>query len=196
MSKSFGPILFGVIVAMVVGFLMGFAASAAGEEPGITPALTGLCFGIVTTIVVYNLSGNRKVADADPETRTRALAFETDPARAALYLVRTGGVDQASSMNVAINGREVAQLKSPRFTRVTLLPGAHKLTAAFAGGLAAQTKPVEYAFTAAASEIIVLRLTMGVGAIRNPVQVERVNVDWARGELSSMRMTAPDLVTI
>jgi hypothetical protein len=196
MPKNLAPILIGVVAAVIVSFLMGLASASGGEDPGLTPLITGLCFGVVTTIVLHNLSGNRKVADAGGDAKRQALAFAAEPGRAALYLVREGFIGMAAGMNLSVDGREVVQLKSPRFTRVSVAPGAHTLTASFGGGLAAQTKPVDCPFEAAVGEIVVLRLTMGIGATKNPVQVERVNVDWARTQLRNIRMSAPDVASV
>jgi hypothetical protein len=115
------------------------------------------------------------------------------PDKTALYLLRTGFVGMAAGMNVSLDGANVAQLKSPRFTRLDIAPGAHTVTASFGGGLAGQTKPVEFQFTGAPSEVVVLKLTMGVGALKNPVQIERVSRESIEAALKTMQMSAPDV---
>lgn len=195
MNKNIVPVLGAVATAFVVNFLFAFAAAAAGEKNDVG-LIVGLAAGVVVFIVLYNLSGNRKVAEADPAARQRALSFAPEPGRAALYLVRTGFIGKAAGMNFTVDGREVAQLKSPNFTCIALTPGAHTLVASFGGGLAGQTKPAEVAFTAAAGEIIVMHVTMGIGALKNPLKIERADVNAMRAQITGMKMTKPDLDSI
>lgn len=183
------------LVAFAVAFGISFLLSLFGGFDT-TTALVGAVAGVITFIVMNNLSGNRNVAGADAATRTRALAFETVADKTAVYLVRTGFVGMAAGMNISIDGKPVAQLKSPRFTRVDVAPGAHTVTAAFGGGLAGQTKPVDFALNGAAGEIVVLKLSMGMGAMKNPVQIERLSVESVRNELAGMQMAAADVSTI
>lgn len=196
MPKSAMPFVAALIGALVVSFLMSLAASAAGEPPGATPTLVGLCFGLVLAVVLHNLSGNRKVAAASDEERRAALSFAAEPGRAALYVVRTGFVGKAAGMNFALDGTAFAQLKSPRFTRVSIAPGAHVLVASFGGGLAGQTKPAELSFTAAAGEIVVAHVTMGIGAMKNPLNIARADIEAMRGQILGLQMTKPDAAAL
>ena len=196
MRKYLVPAAAGFAVAFVINFLMSFAASAAGEKGDPTGLFVGIAAGAITALALFNLSGNRKVAAADAGAKQRALAFTPTPGKAALYLVRMGFVGKMAGMNLAVDGRVVAQLKSPRFTRVDIAPGAHTLTAAFGGGLAGQTKPSDLAFTCADGAIVVLKLSMNMGVLQNPVKIERSSVDAVRGELAGMQMTAPDVAAV
>jgi len=196
MQKYLVPVIAGFVVAFAINFLISMAASAAGEKADNTGLYLGMAVGAITALVFYNLSGNRRTASADASAKQRALAFTADPGKAALYLVRTGFVGKMAGMNVAVDGREVAQLKSPRFTRIEIAPGQHNLTASFGGGLAGQTKPSELAFTCAEGEIVVMKLAMSMGVLKNPVSIERSSSDAVRGELSGMQMTAPDVAAI
>jgi hypothetical protein len=193
MQKYIVPVVAGFATAFVINFLMSFASAAAGEKGDNTGLYVSIAVGAIVTLIFYNLSGNRRTAAADAGAKSRALAFAATPGKAALYLVRTGFVGKMAGMNLAVDGREVAQLKSPRFTRVDLAPGAHTLTASFGGGLAGQTKPSELAFTCADGEIVVMKLGMSMGVVQNPVKIERSSADAVRGELGGMQMTAPDV---
>lgn len=188
MPKALTPIIAAFAVAFIVGFLFslisGFDTST---------MMIAAVAGALTFIVMFNLSGNRSVANADAASRSRALAFEVWPDKTALYLVRTGFIGMAAGMNVSVDGKPVAQLKSPRFTRLDITPGAHSVTASFGGGLSGQTKPVDFQFTGAPSEIVVLKLSMGIGALKNPVQIERVSRESVQMALQTMQMTAADV---
>lgn len=190
--KSMTPLLLGGATAAFVAFLLGIAAGASGQQPGFIGIAVGVAMGAVVMLVLNNLSGNRKSVQADAESRRRALAFEVAPDKAALYLVRTGFVGKAAGMNVSVDGKEVVQLKSPRFARIDVAPGPHKLSAAFGGGLAAQTRASELDFTALAGEAVVIKLSMGLGAMKNPIQVDRVGPDVVRGQLGGMQMVKAD----
>jgi hypothetical protein len=190
MQKFIVPFVAGFATAFVVNFLMGLGGVEKGDTTGL---IAGIGAGVVVAVVLFNLSGNRRTASADAGARKRALAFAAEPGKAALYLVRTGFVGKMAGMNLAVDGREVAQLKSPRFTRVDISPGPHTLRASFGGGLAGQTKPSERAFECAAGDIVVMKLGMSMGVLQNPVQIEPVNLEAMRGELGRMHMTAPDV---
>src|SRR5262249_32642452 len=97
-------------------------------------------------------------------------------------------VGKAAGMNVALDGREIVQLKSPRFTRVDIPAGSHTLTASFGGGLATQTKPADFEFNAFPGDIVVVKVAMGFGATKNPIQIERVDLETVRNSLRGMDM--------
>ena len=158
--------------------------------------LVGVCAGVVVGIVAYNLSGNRKVAAAGADEKRAALAFQADPGRAALYIVRTGFIGVAAGMNFTVDDAEAAQLKGNRFTRISLAPGPHLLTASFGGGLTGQTKPAELAFTAGAGEIVVVHVTMGLGGTKNPIKIEQASLEAMRAQITGLTMSKPDLATL
>jgi len=196
MQKFLVPAIAGFVTAFGVNFLLSAMATAGGEKPDNIGLIAGIGLGVVVALIFFNLSGNRKTAAAGAGAKQRALAFTAEPGKAALYLVRTGFVGKLAGMNLAVDGREVAQLKSPRFTRVDVAPGAHTLTASFGGGLTIQTKRSELAFTCGDGEIVVVKLSMGMGIVQNPVKIERSSADAVRAELAGMQMTAPDVAVV
>jgi len=193
--KSTLPLFFGALAAGAIAFGLGVALSSRGVEPGFVGIAVGVGIGAVVMLLLNNLSGNRKAEQADPETRRKALAFEPAPDKAVLYLVRTGFVGKAAGMDVAIDGKTVVQLKSPRFARVELAPGAHKITASFSGGLASQTNPSQFDVVAVAGETIVLKLALGFGAVKAPISIERVEADAVRPQLPGMTMVKLEAAT-
>ncbi|MGE0828635.1 MAG: hypothetical protein AB7O04_04705 [Hyphomonadaceae bacterium] len=192
MSKSVVNILIAFGLAAIVSFALSTALSIGGDDPGLTPMLVGAAVAMVALVALNNLSGNRAVKDASDEARAAALAFQPPAGQAALYVFRSGFIGKAAGMNIALDEKTIAQLKSPRFTSLPITPGAHKVLASFGGGLASQSKPAEFSFEAAAGEIVALKVTMGFGAMQSPIQIERVSADEAKTALASMRMVAPD----
>ena len=115
MSKYVVAIVSGFVVAFVVSFEFSALMTAAGESHSNTPLVTGLIMGAFTAYIMANLAGNRKVATADPAAKAQALAFTPPAGKALIYLYREGFVGKAAGLNVAVDGKVVAQLKSPRF---------------------------------------------------------------------------------
>ena len=113
-------------LAIIAGLVVYFVLRALlGPEIMFVVALIALVVGGV--LIYRNLKTNRKVADASPEQRTEALAFAPATGKAVLYVFRNQFVGRAVGLNVLIDGQEVAQLKSPRFTRILLTPGPHRI---------------------------------------------------------------------
>ena len=175
-------------VALAVGFLIGLVPG----EGSAMPLIFGMMAGAFTVYIMSNLSGNTAEGAADAETKRRALTFEAAPGRAALYLVRTGFIAKLAGLNVELDGKTVAQLKSPRFARLDIRPGQHLIRAGFGGGLTAQSNPAELSLQAKPGEVIVLQLGVAMGALKNNVQITRGTLDGVRGSLAGMKMVAAE----
>ncbi|MBL8535783.1 MAG: hypothetical protein JNM59_00105 [Hyphomonadaceae bacterium] len=156
---------------------------------GLTMLLSVAALIVVGFVIYRNLQTNRKVPDATPEMRQRALLFTPDPGKAALYLVRTQFVGKAVGMSITINGRDITQLKSPRFTRVDLAPGAYSVGAT----IAAQAKSFsELTVNANAGDVIVVQCAMEPQMIGSICKLVRVDLDKTRKDIERARMVAPD----
>ncbi len=157
-------------------------------------ALIGLVVGGV--LVWRNLQTNRKVADATPEQRTEALQFTPAPGKAALYVFRNQFVGRAVGINVMIDGREVAQIKSPRFTRLLITPGAHRI----AGYTGTNKKPADgegVAFNANAGDVLVMKCEVEAQMVGVTVKFTPLSVDAARTEVGRIgRMVTPDVAEV
>jgi len=115
-----------MVIAVIVGWIgYGFLRALLGPE--IVAIISLVALVVVGVIVFRNLQTNRKVTDATPQQRTEALQFTPVAGKAVLYVFRNQFVGRAVGVNVLIDGREVAQIKSPRFFRVVLTPGAHRI---------------------------------------------------------------------
>ncbi|GAN00380.1 hypothetical protein U91I_04046 [alpha proteobacterium U9-1i] len=183
-----------VIPAVLVGLvLFGVLRQVFGS--GFTTLLSLALLVVGGVIVFRNLQTNRKVADAQPEARAAALTFTPEPGKAALYILRTQFVGKAVGVNLQIDGRDVAQLKSPRFTRILLTPGAHHV----AGYTGTTKKPADgYGanINANAGEIIVLMCAVEPQLVGSVVKFTPLTLDKARADLSKTRMVQPDLAEI
>ncbi|MDX2276411.1 MAG: hypothetical protein NW206_13250 [Hyphomonadaceae bacterium] len=177
----------GVIIVMgVLRFLFG-------------PELVGLIWLVLlvvgVVVIVRNFASNRKVADAAPEARAQALSFAADPSRATLYVLRTQFLGMAVGVNVEVDGKPVAQLKSPRFTRVLLTPGAHRVSG-YTGPASGRKPGGELDLNAAPGEIIVVMCEVQPGMVGTTSMFKRVDLETVRAKLQSTRMVAPDLVEV
>lgn len=115
-----------VFVAVIVGWIgYGLLRALLGAE--IMFAVSAVVLVVVGVIIYRNLKTNRKVTDATPQQRGEALQFAPVAGKAVLYVFRNQFVGRAVGVTVLIDGRDVAQIKSPRFIRVVLTPGAHKI---------------------------------------------------------------------
>ena len=157
--------------------------SVLGGELMLVVALIGLVVGGV--IVFRNLQTNRKVAEATPQQRTEALSFAPAPGKAVLYIFRNQFVGRAVGLNVLIDGREVAQLKSPRFTRILLTPGAHRI----AGYTGTNKKPADgdgTALVANAGEVYIAKAEVEPQMVGVTVKFTPLDLNAARADLQKI----------
>lgn len=169
-----------LFIAVIVGWL-GYGLLRALLGPDIMMVVSLIVLAIVGVVVYRNLKTNRKVADASAEQRTDALRFAPTDGKAALYLYRNQFVGRAVGVNVLIDGQEVAQLKSPRFTRVLLAPGAHRI-AGYTGTNKPPSDSAGLALTANAGDVLIVKCEVEpqmVGAVvkSTPQPLERGRAD-------------------
>ena len=183
-----------VIPAVLVGLvLFGFLRQVFGS--GFTTLLSLVLLAIGGVIVFRNLQTNRKVADAPDDVRAAALTFTPAPDKATLYVLRTQFLGKAVGVNVLIDGREVAQIKSPRFTRILLTPGAHEIN----GYTGTTKKPADgsgMSINANAGEILVLLCAVEPQMVGTALKFTPLTLDKARADLQKTRMVAPDLAEV
>jgi hypothetical protein len=193
MGKYIPAIITGLVVTVLISFGLGSLASAAGQAPGLATWMPGVIFGVLVAYVMSNLVGTKRATAATSAAKEAVLAFRAEPGQALLIVFREGFVGMAAGMNVTVDDRPIAQLKSPRFTAVSVPPGAHKVSANFAGLAGAQNRAAEHDFVAAAGDVIALRMVMSMGALKNTINIERVDYrDSLMLKLKSMTMVAPE----
>lgn len=198
MSKNTRNMLIGLGVSLATGFLLGLMNSyveartgrAAGTD--LPTWLLPVLFGTFTYLILQGLSGNRKVAMADAAERDRALSFTPEPGRSLLVFVREGFVGKAVGVNVHVDGATVAQLKSPRFTAVSVAPGVHQLTADCQTTSGTVTA-LPYEIRVEPGETAVMRLGIAMGMVKGNLKFEReTDMEAVRRKLRSVPMVAPD----
>jgi hypothetical protein len=190
-------VLIGFIVAAVIGFAVSMLnAATPGTEP-MNPVFWGCFAGAVAAFIFGNLAGNRRIANASSADRDAAVARTAPPGKALLYVYRTGFVARLAGLNIAIDGRPVAQLKSPRFTLITVPARPIALTGTFGGLAGPQTKKGEITVDASAGGIIVVKITIAMGLAQGTVKMEQQpDGTAARAALASFAMTPADAAEI
>lgn len=187
MLRYLGLIVVAMIVVLIV---MGAVRYFFGE--GVT-SLIWLAFLVIGIVVLArNLMSNRKVADAAPEARTAALTFTPDAGHAALYIFRDQFLGKAVGVNVEIDGKPVAQLKSPRFTRILVAPGAHRVSG-YTGPAGGRKPGGELDLNVSAGEIVAITCAVEPGMVGTISKFARVDLAAIRDKLAKTRMVQPDL---
>ena len=190
--------LIGVGVAGLTALVIGFLESALGIDFGLLTPLAGMFAGVFTAYIGLNLSGNRTTAVASGEDKAAALALSPPQGQALLIVFREGFVGSMAGMNLSVDGNEIAQLKSPQFTALALAPGQRTLRAGFGGLAGRQNNEAELAVSAAAGQVVAVRATLGMGAVKNTIRLEAVSESTTalRQKLSGMKMVQPTAATV
>lgn len=149
----------------------------------------GAFIGFFTFYILANLAGNRKVAMASVADRDQAARLEPAPGKALLCVYREGFVGSAAGLNIGLDGKELVQLKSPRFTCVALAPGSHSLTAAFGGFAGAQNKGTVFEFQAEAGSVIAVKVAISMGMLKNALTFARAaDIEPLKSKLATTQM--------
>ena len=194
MSKYIPSIIIGLVVGFAVSFGLAFFFSSLGARSGFLPIMAGAFFGVFTAYIMANLVGTKRGKAATPEQKQAALEFRPDADKALLIVYREGFVGKAAGLDLSLDDRFVAQLKSPRFTAVSVAPGGHQLSMAFGGLAGKQNKPTLEGFIAAPGEVIAFRATMQMGMMKNRIVVDRITTDQDLVQrLKPMIMIAPEV---
>ena len=134
--------------------------------------------------------------EATFEQRDEALRFTPAAGKAALYVFRNQFVGRAVGINVLIDGREAAQLKSPRFTRILLTPGTHRI-AGVTGTNKAPGPNDGIELIANPGEIYVAKCEVEPQMVGATIKFTPMSVDAARADLQKItRMVVPDIAEI
>jgi hypothetical protein len=184
MSKYLMPVFAGLGVAFAVGLVLGVLTGF-----DFTTVYIAGFFGVVTAYILANLAGNRKVAIAPAAEREVALRFEAPGDKAVVYVFREGFMGKAAGMEIALDGLAVAQLKSPRFTRLTLSAGPHTLSAYYGGLAGAQNRPSTYDLDAVAGSVTLLGVGASMGFLSNGLNfTPAVDIEAAKAKLAGFPM--------
>jgi hypothetical protein len=197
MSKYMRAVLIGVVVGFVVAFGLGALYAMNGIRGSSMPTLSGLGAAVLTMYLLANLAGNRSGPGATADQKVKALAAQAPAGKALLYLYRQGFVAKLAGLNVSIDGRVAAQLKSPRFTCITVAPGTYVVTAGFGGLAGPQNKTSELTVQIPPDSIVALRMTMQMGMLQGSVAiVQQTDLAPVLRVLAGMTMISPDIAEI
>lgn len=186
-------VLYGLAaIAGLVGYVV--LRSLLGGE---IMTIVGFIALVVAAVVVFrNLRTNRKVLQATEDQRTEALAFAPVAGKASLVVFRNQFVGRAVGINVLIDGREVAQLKSPRFTRILLTPGAHRL-AGYTGTNKAPAPGEGTELIANAGDVYICKCEVEPQMIGVSIKFTPISLEAARADVQKItRMVVPDVAEI
>lgn len=162
MSKYIPQILIGIVTGIVLYFLVGWL-----DGFGFLAIWIGFFGGAGTAYILANLAGNRKVALASGADKAKALEFVPPPGQALLVVQRRGYIAKLAGLNLFLDEREFAQLKSPAFTCLAVTPGAHTLAVRFGGLAGPQSKPGTWDFQAPDGGVVGVRIDVGLGLAQN-----------------------------
>lgn len=183
MNRTLKWILFGilVIVAAFVGMALSTYVMATASTGG-SLLFTLAMLAIVVGIIAWLLSGNKKVALADPAATQAALAMRPAEGKAAVYLVRLGFVGMLQGFNFEIEGFAKGQAKGNQFLHAELAPGNYRITVRGKGNSG------ETQVSLAAGEIATFRIILEPGLVRGAIMFDRVEPASLRGELAKAKM--------
>jgi hypothetical protein len=165
-SKYVPGILIGIVVAFMTSLL--FRAFIFPEGP--TAYVYGVFIGAFIAYILSNLAGNRKVANASGAEKSAAMALAPPPGKALLVVYREGFVAKLAGLNLAVDGREFAQLTAPKFTSLVVSPGVHTLTCGFGGLAGPQSKKGSYDFQVAADGFAAVGIGVSMGLVQGSMK--------------------------
>jgi hypothetical protein len=181
------------VAAMGFGFLDHFSGSPSTSSSTTLP----MVFGGLVFFMLQMRSGNRKEARADDASRQASLSAVAPAGQALLYVYREGFAGKAVGWDVSLDGTELVQLRSPRFTHVALSPGSHTLRVSVAGFAGTQNKPGEITFEAQPGEVIVFAMKAKIGALSSSLLfVREADPSTALWKLSKIPMVTAELASL
>jgi hypothetical protein len=194
MNKYLPALLTGFAVTVVISFGLGLLGAVAGHSRDSFGWLPGVIFGLIVALVMANLVGTKRTKAATAAEKAAVLTLQPPSGQAQLIVFREGFVGMAVGMNLTLDARQVAQLKSSRFTALSTPPGRHTLSVGFMGLAATQNRPAEQDFVAEPGEVVAFRIALSMGATKNTIKVERIDDPASlAAKLKTMTMVAPQV---
>jgi hypothetical protein len=179
-----------VAIGTVLRLLSDFVNAPDLGEAGWTLAAA---IGIILFFIFYLRGANRRTATGDTEARERALAFACPADRALVYFVRSGLAGAAVGVDIRVDGQTVAQIKSPRFTCVTIAPGLRTLEACVGDGRSslAPASAVMSA-TVTAGSVTLLHIGTRRSMLKTALVFEPWSIETAKARLKKIGMVLAD----
>ena len=113
-----------------VAFGLSVLGGSGGEANGLDLSSVGMGVTVSSVILVigWSLSGNVKLRRMSGAERLAALAAEPPAGMGAIVIIRQGWPGKFVGMDLSLDGRRVAQLKSPSCVRVLAPAGRRQLS--------------------------------------------------------------------
>ncbi|MDB5967553.1 MAG: hypothetical protein JWQ90_3 [Hydrocarboniphaga sp.] len=188
-----------LVIATLAGFVVSRAAGYGISLLGITLTgtlwnsywLPGFLIGFFVTTRLLNPTGAKKALRADAQARAAALALRAAPGAGLVIVYHEGYVGRANGVDISIDGHELVQLKSPRFTAFDAAPGRHTLRAALGGAFNAASPPGETSFDLAAGQAAVFGIKLAMKLSTSDIVLTRIDDPAsALAKLKGMQMVA------
>lgn len=196
MNKTITNVLIGAVIGAVLGFAAWYGMRSIGAPP-LPSAIVGLSLGGFILYICANLAGNRKSAPADPALLADSMAFSPPAGKSAVYVLRQGFVAKLAGLDIAVDGRKVAQIKSPAFTRVLVKPGSHELTFALGGFAKVQSDASAVTVDAPDGGVVIIQITMAMGMVKGSVVAKVAHdLEGAKAVVRQLKMTQPDVAEV
>jgi len=197
MNKMLRNVLIAAGVAVLVGFVFGLLdALTHAPDLGRTGQMLAAVLSVLTFVILQFRGGNRRVTPADADARAQALTFACPPDRALVYFIRTGFAGKAVGIDIAIDGRTAAQIKSPRFTCLSLAPGLHDIAAQVGDGKSKLTPgSAQFATTLVAGSVTLLHIGIQRGLLKSQLVFEPWTLEMAKAQLGKIGMVLPEILT-
>jgi hypothetical protein len=152
----------------------------------------GPFLGAMVAFVMAMLAGNRRSVTAKAGDKAGALAMAPPPGKALVYVIRRGFVGWATGLNIVVDGQNLVQLKSPRFSILTVSPGRHLMEAAMGGLAGPQNRSTGVELALEAGEVQAYEFGIAMGALQNALKVSRRELPEARGVMAGLKMTVAE----
>jgi len=179
----------GILIGVVVAFMTSLLFKVFIFPEGGTAYVYGVFIGGFIAYILSNLAGNRKVASASGEEKAAALALRPPPGKALLVVYREGFVAKLAGLNLAVDGKEFAQLTAPKFTSLVVSPGIHTLTCGFGGLAGPQSKKGSYDFEALADGFAAVGIGVSMGLVQGNMRFTPIaDAGALKAKLSNMPM--------
>src|SRR5216684_4361208 len=104
-----------ILIGAAAGFVMAFLIRTFVFHGLLAPTLYGTGTAVFVAYILANLAGNKRVPNASDAVKSEALKLAPPAGMALLVVYREGFVAKLAGLNLAIDGREFAQLTSPKF---------------------------------------------------------------------------------
>ena len=197
MNKTVRNVLIAAGLAVLVSFVFGLLGVLThSPDVGSTGQMLAAVLGVLTFFVLQFRGGNRRVTPADADARAQALTFACPPDRALVYFIRTGFAGKAVAVDIAIDSKTAAQIKSPRFTCLSLAPGMHDVAAQVGDGKSKLTPgSARLTTTLAAGSVTLLHIGIQRGLLKSQLIFEPWTLDMAKAQLGKIGMVLPEMLT-